>query len=265
MFNYRNTTIACLTLLLTFVLLDLLIGNKWLLVTGFLLLVVWFTILVLSSVFIRWNFYFFSHSHGDRNSPEITITFDDGPDEKITPEILFVLDKHNIKAAFFCIGSKIEKYPEVFRSIVEKGHVIGNHSYSHSFWFDFYSSDRMAAEILKTDEIIYKLTGEKPKFFRPPYGVTNPMLRKALKATRHQSVAWSLRSLDTVKNPGEISSNLSRKLKNGDIVLFHDTIPTTSELVEQFIGNAKSRNFRFAGLEELLKFKHYETSPIKYF
>ena len=264
MFNYRNTTIACLTLISAFTVSGLLLSSQWLLVAAFLLLIVWFIILVLGSIFIQWNFYLFSYSHGDRNSPEIAITFDDGPDEKITPEILSILEKHNIKAAFFCIGEKIEKHPDLFKSIVHKGHITGNHSYSHSFWFDFYSSRRMEEEISRTDELIYELSGKKPKFFRHPYGVTNPMLRKALKRTGHQPVSWSLRSNDTVKRPEKVLLSVIKKLKNGDIVLFHDSMPETPGLVEQFIIHVKNRNIRFVGLEELLKFERYDNPTIKY-
>ncbi len=264
MLNYRNTTVACFILVPAFAIFGLLLESKWFLVAGFLLLVTWVVILVLGSIFIQWNFYFFSHSHGDRNSPEISITFDDGPDETITPKILSVLEKNNIRAAFFCVGKKIEKYPEIFKSIVEKGHIIGNHSYSHSFWFDFYSSRRMAEEISKTDELIFKLSGKKNRFFRPPYGVTNPMLRKALKKTGHISVAWSLKSNDTVKTPDNVLLNLNKKLKNGDIVLFHDSIPATPELIEQFIINTKNTGKRFVRLDELLKFKRYDNPTFKY-
>jgi peptidoglycan/xylan/chitin deacetylase (PgdA/CDA1 family) len=264
MFNYRNTTVAFILVLLLCPLFGFLF-HGWFLVPCFLFLVIaWFIILTLGSVFIRWNFYFFSHSHGDRSSPEIAITFDDGPNEKITPEILSILEKHNIRAAFFCIGEKIEKYPDIFKNIAEKGHIIGNHSYSHSFWFDFYSSQRMEDEIMKTDEIIMKLTGKTPKLFRPPYGVTNPMLRKALKKTGHHSVSWSLRSNDTVKKPDRVLISINKKLKNGDIVLFHDTISSTPAMVEQFIINAKNRGKAFVGLDELLKFKRYDNPTVKY-
>jgi len=264
MLNYRNTTIVFLFVFFMCAFLAV-IFHGWFLVSCLLLLViVWLAILVLGSIFIQWNFYFFSHSHGDRNSSEISITFDDGPDDTITPKILSILENHNIRAAFFCVGNKIEKYPEIFKNIVEKGHIAGNHSYSHSFWFDFYSSERMAEEISKTDELILKLSGKKNRFFRPPYGVTNPMLRKALKKTGQISVGWSLKSNDTVKNPDHVLLNLYKKLKNGDIVLFHDTIPATPELIEQFIINAKNTGKRFVRLDELLKFKRYDNPTFKY-
>jgi peptidoglycan/xylan/chitin deacetylase (PgdA/CDA1 family) len=264
MFNYRNTTFASLVLITAFGIFGLLLGNQWLLVAGLFLLIGWITILVLGSIFIQWNFYLFSYSHGDRNTPEIAITFDDGPDEKITPEILSILEKYNIKATFFCIGEKIEKHPELFKKIAEQGHITGNHSYSHSFWFDFYSSKRMEEEILRTDELILKLTGNKPKFFRHPYGVTNPMLKKALKRTGHIPVSWSLRSNDTVTSPAKVLISINQKLKNGDILLFHDSMPETPGLVEQFIIDTKNRGMDFAGLKELLKFKRYDNPTFKY-
>ena len=260
MFNYRNTTIGFTVLLLFFAILGLKF-HEWFLISCLLFFgIVWLVILVLGSIFIRWNFYFFSHSHGDRNSTEIAITFDDGPDEKITPKILSILEKHKIKAAFFCIGNKIEKHPEIIKNIVDKGHILGNHSYNHSFWFDFYSFRRMSEEISKTDDQILKMTGYQPKLFRPPYGVTNPLLRRALKITGHESISWSLRTNDTVKNPVRILLRISKKLKNGDIVLFHDTIPETPDLIEQFIIECQKSGKRFTRLDGLLKIESYDPS-----
>jgi peptidoglycan-N-acetylglucosamine deacetylase len=264
MFNFRNTTIACFILVSLLAIFGLLLGNQWFLVAGLFVLIAWIALMVLGSIFIQWNFYLFSYSHGDRNTPEIAITFDDGPDERVTPEILTILEKYNIKAAFFCIGEKIEKHPELFRKIVERGHITGNHSYSHSFWFDFYSSRRMEEEILRTDELILKLTGRKPTFFRHPYGVTNPMLKNALKRTEHRPVSWSLRSNDTVRSAEKVLFSINQKLKNGDIVLFHDSITETPGLVEQFIIDTKNRGIEFVGLDELLKFKRYDTPTFNY-
>lgn len=264
MFNYRNTTVASFILITALVIFGLMLGNQWFLVAGFFLLIAWITLLVLGSIFIQWNFFMFSYSHGDRNKPEITITFDDGPDEILTPEILSVLEKYNIKAAFFCIGEKIEKHPELFKKIVEHGHITGNHSYSHNLLFDFYSSRRMEGEISRTDELIVKLTGKRPAFFRHPYGVTNPMLKKALKRTGHIPVSWSLRSNDTVKRPEKVLFSINKKLTNGDIVLFHDSMPETPGLVEQFVIHTRNRGMEFVGLEELLKFKRYDNPTFKY-
>jgi peptidoglycan/xylan/chitin deacetylase (PgdA/CDA1 family) len=260
MFNYRNTTAFCFIVMLLSIILGLNLDNRRLIVAGILFLAVCLAILVLGSVFIQWNFYFFSFSHGDRNIPSVAITFDDGPDEKTTPKILSILEKYNVKATFFCIGEKIEKYPSVFKSIIEKGHTIGNHSHRHTFWFDFYSSRMMTNEIAKTDEIIYGFIGKKPKLFRPPYGVTNPIMKKALRITGHLSVAWSLRSFDTAVNAERVLRNVKRKLKNGDIIIFHDTVPTNPRIIGQFIDDTQKSGKQFIGLDELLKIKPYDSS-----
>jgi peptidoglycan/xylan/chitin deacetylase (PgdA/CDA1 family) len=263
MFTYRNISFTFLLVILVFALSGVLLDGGFqvsgygFLVSGFWLLASVLTILILGSVFIRWNFYFFSHNHGDRSSPAISITFDDGPDAATTPKILDILEKHQIKATFFCVGNKIEKNPDVFKKIIDMGHAVGNHTYSHSPWFDLFSSTKMAREISMTDEIFFNLTGKKPKLFRPPYGVTNPMLGKALKKTGHQSVAWSLRSFDTVKKPEKVLRKVNHKLKNGDIVLFHDRIPETAGIVEQFILEAQKSGNKFVPLDELLKIQPY--------
>ncbi len=258
MFNSRNTTISCFIIVLVFAIFGLFLDNSWLLVAGILLLIVCVALFVLGAIYIQWNFYFFSHSHGGRDVPTVAITFDDGTDGKTTPEILAVLEKYNIKATFFCIGERIVKNPEVFKSIAAKGHIVGNHSYNHSFWFDLYSYNRMADEILKTDEIIFEFTGKKPKLFRPPYGVTNPMLKKALKITGHHSIAWSLRSFDTVKNPENVLRKVNSKLRNGDIILFHDTVPQTSGIVEKFILETHKSGKKFVSLDELINIQPYD-------
>jgi peptidoglycan-N-acetylglucosamine deacetylase len=257
MLNFRNTSIA-LSLTVVIGLLSVLFKEGLLVFCFLFLAVFWLMILILGSIFIRWNFYFFSHSHGARNSPAIAITFDDGPDEKITPKILEILEKYKIKAAFFCIGQKIERHPELLKKIVEKGHIVGNHTYSHSFWFDLFSSLRMADEISKTDELIMKFTGNKPNLFRPPYGVTNPLLRKALKKTGHQSVSWSLRSNDTFNSPEAVLLRIHKKLKNGDTILFHDTMPDSPAIVEQFILETQKAGKQFVGLDEILKLEAYD-------
>jgi len=257
MIAYRKISLTFLPAILVSALSSVLIDG-WFPVAGFLTLVgLWLVILILGSCFIRWNFYFFSYSHGDRNSTAISITFDDGPDAVTTPKILDILEKHQVKATFFCVGSKIEKHPDIFKQIISNGHIAGNHSYSHSLWFDLLSPGRLAKEISKTDAIITRLIGRKARLFRPPYGVTNPMLKKALKKTGHQSVSWSLRSFDTVKKPEKVLRRVNHKLKNGDVVLFHDRIPATATLVEQFILEAQKSGQKFVSLDELLKIQPY--------
>ena len=129
---------------------------------------------------------------------EIAISFDDGPASNYTPEILQLLKQDNVKAAFFCIGNRIAGNESIIAKIKEEGHIIGNHSYSHHFWFDLFSSKKMLDDLKKMDQEIERVIGLQPKLFRPPYGVTNPNLKKAIIKGDYTPVGWSVRSMDTV-------------------------------------------------------------------
>lgn len=170
----------------------------------------------------------------DENKSKIHLTFDDGPHPEITPQILNILKKHNQKAIFFCTGKNIEKYQEVSKQIINEGHTIGNHSFSHSIYFDFFSSKKIIDELEKTNQLIKNVTGEDCKIFRPPYGVTNPNISKAVKILNLQIIGWNIRSLDTVKSKKTVLKRL-QKSKNGDIILFHDTQKQSPEILDEFL------------------------------
>jgi len=253
--NYRNTSVVWLLITLVFIISGF---NPGLIYGYAFLTVVYFTLLIVGSIKISWNFYLKSHGHGSRDFPEIALTFDDGPDEQFTPKILEILKKNNITATFFCIGQKIEKNPEILDQIIKDGHIVGNHSYSHSFYFDFFSPMRMAREIKRTDQLIKKLTGKKPVLFRAPYGVTNPFLCKSLKKTGHKSVSWSLRSFDTNRSKEKMLDHIKSKLNNGDVVLFHDTSNVTVETLDEFLSFVKQEGKEIVALNKLLKISAYE-------
>jgi len=188
--------------------------------------------LIYGSVFIKANFYFKSVKKLS-NSKAILLTFDDGPDPEITPQILKLLEDYDRKAIFFLIGEKAKIYPELVKEIYEKGHGIGNHSYTHEKWFDMRSSATMTKELEETSSVLEESTGEKISYFRPPYGVTNPNLKKAIKATKLKSIAWSFRSLDTGKRSAEeISQRIEKEIKGGEILLFHDNRAKAVEILK---------------------------------
>ncbi|PIP54225.1 MAG: hypothetical protein COX07_06490 [Bacteroidetes bacterium CG23_combo_of_CG06-09_8_20_14_all_32_9] len=215
--------------------------------------------LVFGSINICSCFYIKTMCKGNSDINAISLTFDDGPDQNITPKVLKILKKHNVKACFFCIGKNAETNKELLKQINEEGHIIGNHGYSHSLWFDLFSLKKMKSEILNADNLIFDIINKRTKFFRPPYGVTNPTLAKVIKTTGLISVGWSLRSLDTTAkgNTGKILKRLE-KIKAGDIVLFHDNISEIPEILEKFIELVKFKNIKFARLDDLLNCKAYE-------
>ncbi|HNW88371.1 MAG TPA: polysaccharide deacetylase family protein [Bacteroidales bacterium] len=188
----------------------------------------------------------------------IVLTFDDGPDEFVTPKVLEVLKKNNVKAVFFFIGHKAENFPGLVKQAFEEGHIIGNHSYCHHDLYGFYSSGKVAADMERSAEVIKKIIGVKPIFFRPPFGVTNPNIKAALKKLKLLPVGWSLRSLDTMnKGPEKIKKRIS-KVKAGDIVLFHDRIAGIDIVTDEFIRTCKQQQLGFARLDEALNMNAYE-------
>src|SRR5690606_12108240 len=98
--------------------------------------------------------------------------------------------------------------------------------------------------------------GRKPKFFRPPYGVTTPHLAKAIRKRHHQVIGWNLRSLDTIKDSRKVAEKILKEVKPGSIILLHDHIPGILGILEQLLPELRARNFTFVTLEELIDSNH---------
>jgi peptidoglycan-N-acetylglucosamine deacetylase len=194
----------------------------------------------------------------ETDEKKIALTFDDGPDNSVTPAILELLKRHNIKAAFFAIGHKAEENPDLIRKINDEGHIIGSHSYSHHFFFDLFGLKKMIIELQKTESILNKILDKKIRMFRPPYGVTNPPLARALKMMKYHIIGWSLRSKDTVLQEDRLFERLTKKVKPGDIIIFHDTNAHTLNVLDKFIIFARENNFSFERADKLLKIEPYE-------
>jgi peptidoglycan/xylan/chitin deacetylase (PgdA/CDA1 family) len=219
----------------------------------------WFLVVLVGSSFISLNYHINAYCNNPlETEKKIAITFDDGPHE-MTTLILDILKKYNAKATFFCIGKNIEKHPDILKKIVEEGHLVGNHSYSHSGFFDFYRKKRVIVEIEKTDTLIESVLGTKTTLFRPPYGVTNPSIRRALEVTKHKTIGWNIRSLDgIIKNEKFIINRIIKRIAPGGIVLLHDTSIETVHVLEQILQFLQNNNYTVVSLEQLLKIKGYE-------
>jgi len=257
MLSHRKINVIFLTLCLLLLVFSFWITIKW---WYFLvLLVVRFLFLLVGSSFLQLNYHVTAYcKNQNEKDKKIALTFDDGPNE-ITPQILTLLKQFNAKATFFCIGKNIEQHPEILKQTFEDGHVIANHSFSHSNFFDFYSKDRVIKELQDTNAIIEKNIGKKVRFFRPPYGVTNPSIRRALKVTKHQVIGWNIRSMDgIIKNEKIIYSRIEKRIAPGSIVLLHDTSSTTVRVLEQLLLFLRANKYEVVGIEELLHLKAYE-------
>lgn len=257
MITHKNISLFFIFLLLFLNILNLYITINflWFLV----LIIIWLGINAIGSARISSNYHVKAYcSNPSENQKKIAITFDDGPSE-FTLEVLDLLKRHNAKATFFCIGKNVEKYPEIVKKIIEEGHLLGNHSYFHSKFFDFYNAKKITEEIQKTDELLEKYTFKKINFFRPPYGVTTPSIRRALKITGHKVIGWNIRSLDGgTKNQNLIFNRLVKRVSPGGIVLLHDTAPHSVLVLEQFLQFLQQNNYKIVSIEELLQLKAYE-------
>ncbi|REC48319.1 polysaccharide deacetylase family protein [Chryseobacterium pennipullorum] len=188
---------------------------------GFSAVVVW------GSFDIGLEYFVNSITHRRTKTKEIALTFDDGPTE-FTPQFLDLLKEHGVKATFFCIGKQIEQYPDTFQRIIAEGHTIGNHTLSHARSTGFLSTSKMIEEIEKCDEVIRNTGNITTDLYRPPFGVTNPNIAKAIKKTHKKSIGWNVRSLDTmIDDEKKIYRRITKSLKKGSIILLHDTSEKT--------------------------------------
>ena len=160
--------------------------------------------------------------HAKRRN-EIAITFDDGPDPEITPQVLDILDRYNAKASFFCIGKKVVEFPEIAKEIIKRGHCIENHSYHHPLGFSFYGMSGLHKEVQTAQQEITRVTGYTPQYFRAPAGFRSPMLDPIMAKNQLRYVSWTRRALDGVKaNIEGARARLLRNFSAGDILLLHD-------------------------------------------
>jgi len=252
MFSFRYTTLYFFILLFSLNIL-MIAGAKFPWFLYLILLFVYLFISVFLSFFICSGFHMKVPCHGARNIRSVSLTFDDGPDPVRTPLILDILAEEKVKATFFCKGKNLDGNEEIVRRIVREGHRIGGHSYFHSDWFDFYPARKMIAELSLTDEKIFSITGLRPRLFRPPYGVINPMVKKAVAAMKYEVIGFSNRLWDTTSRPPEkLLARFRKQLRPGDIILLHDTGRHTSGILKKIILHARSDGYSIIPLDEML-------------
>ena len=212
--------------------------------------------LIFGSGLIQLNYFVNSINKGSNKG--VAITFDDGPDPSITPQILDILAKENVKAAFFVIGNKIEAEKELVQRIYNEGHTIGNHSFSHTKKLTTSSTSVLKEDFLKCSQSIESVIKQKPIFFRPPYGVTNPRYKRAITALNFKSIGWSIRSLDTKTNDAKkLYNSIVKKISKGSIMLFHDTQKVTIEVLPLIIKYCKDNGINIVPLPELINQRAY--------
>ncbi|MCU4173559.1 polysaccharide deacetylase family protein [Carboxylicivirga sp. N1Y90] len=202
------------------------------------------TITIIGVSVLKYNLFIKSVCNLSGNNNEIAITFDDGPCPDRTPQILDLLARYDAKATFFCIGNKIAENKAVLSRMHNEGHSIGNHSYEHSNSFPIWSTKKMQVSIIATDKELNKIGIQESNLFRPPFGVSNNLIAKAIKTCGKQCIGWSIRTKDTVKSPEQVLRTVKRKLKPGSIILLHDTNKHVCDELEQILLYCKKQKLK---------------------
>lgn len=257
MLNYRSINILLASLFLVFIVgfvLDKL-SLWWLLVIA----IIWLILTAMGSGLIGLNYFFKSLNYQSNEAQNrIAITFDDGPNLEYTPKVLALLRQYNAKATFFCIGKHIEAHSKLVKQILEEGHVVGNHTYSHSNNFGILSTEKVKAELEQTNTVFENITGLKLRLYRPAFGVTNPNIKRAIQTLQLQPVGWSKRSLDTTNRSQDvILKRITKRLKPGDVILLHDTSQKTVDTLEQLLLFLQKQKLKSVSIDTLFNIKAY--------
>jgi len=182
----------------------------------------------------------------------IALTFDDGPHQNYTPQLLRILKERNVKATFFVVGVMAERYPYLIRAEFRSGHTIGNHTYHHPKLSEMAPME-ISHEINTCGDAIERITGIKPRYFRPSGGNYNGEVVSIVKSLGYKMVLWTLNSED-IANLGvtRIVSRIEQRSSNGGIILLHDGVEQTIAALPSIIDVLRSRGYEFVTIDELL-------------
>ncbi|WP_238322801.1 polysaccharide deacetylase family protein [Gorillibacterium massiliense] len=188
----------------------------------------------------------------------VALTFDDAPDPRFTPQILDELQRNHVKATFFLVGKRAEKYPTLVRRIAARGHVIGNHSYTHPN-FNKLSESAFRREVLKTNRVLQPLIGYDPKLLRPPYGNIRENELVWLANNGFKVINWSSDSLDWKGlKADEIIANIMKNVEPGAIILQHagggtgEDLSETIKAIPRVVKKLRDRGYDIVTVPELL-------------
>lgn len=174
------------------------------------------------------------------------ISFDDGPHEIITPQVLDILAKHRAKATFFCLGKNVLQHPSIFERIIAEGHAVGNHSHHHLNGWKSTDEEYM-------EDVVAASRWIPSNLFRPPYGRLKSSQARRLQAAGFKVVMWSVLSADYNKkiSKEKCAVRVSKHIEPGAIVLFHDSEKAANNMLhalEMLLKNATEQGFRFEAM-----------------
>ena len=243
-------------------------------VLSIIVFMVWASASIRSGVYVR----AFCREKTDRKV--VYLTFDDGPHPPETERILDILREHGARATFFLIGSKVSGNEAVLRRMLEEGHALGLHTYSHAGTFPLLSFDKMLADVNEGKRAVESVAGKKISLFRPPFGVTNPTIAKVVRTLGLQTVGWDVRSFDTMfckssehsckqsgysckqseysckqseyscKQSGHdwyvpVVERIMKQVRPGSVILLHDRLDGASNLLSLLLDSLAASGYDF--------------------
>ena len=205
-----------------------------------------------------------------RQSRLIALTFDDGPNDPYTPQLLDVLARHKVKATFFMLGQYVKARPDLARTVAEAGHVIANHTYNHPNLI-FLSSSGIRKEIEDCKRALDDAVGPHSALFRPPFGGRRPASLRVVRSLGYKPIMWNITGWDWNANSAEhIEQKVTTRLRGGGVILLHDggheamgtdrskTIVATARI----IARCKSEGYEFATIPEMMESVVSRRSPV---
>lgn len=182
----------------------------------------------------------------------VALTFDDGPDPKITPQILGILRQYQAKASFFVIGRWALRYPDLVRDVLQEGHAVGSHSYNHPFRVD---PDAAALDLEEAAAVIERITGNRTQFFRPPWGNLSSNLCQSAINSGYAIVRWTVCGNDNpLATTEKIVSSATSRVQSGDIILLHDghNHEGTAQALPIIMKRLTAAGYKFVTVPQLL-------------
>lgn len=208
----------------------------------------------IKDVLYNYDYDLYSNKLIDRNKPLVALTFDDGPNAN-TSRVLDILEKYNVKATFFVLGTNIKGYEDTILRMKELGMEIGNHMYSHKLMTRL-TEEEITSEIKKVDDLVFNIINRYPTLIRPSYGTSN---KRMLKIIDRPVIIWDIDTLDwKYHNSTRISNKILDKVSDGDIVLMHDIYSATANSLEITIPKLLDKGYQLVTVSELFYLKEKE-------
>ena len=192
---------------------------------------------------------------------QIALTYDDGPNDPHTLRLLEVLAKHNVRATFFLIGRYLEQRPDIAREVVQAGHCVGNHTFTHPLLI-FKSDPELHEELTRCRGALQDAVGEDSNLFRPPFGGRRPGTLRVARGLGFQAIMWNVTGYDWNAPPAAlIERKISNQMRGGDVILLHDgghkhlgadrsqTVLATDQIISRY----KSEGYEFVTIPQMVE------------